>query len=755
MTLPSAIVFPNNFDSDSNLYAVHDSLRVFLSADYNPGDTSIEVAGDYVTLTHFPPSGIITLVDQCSDPELRAISFYYKSRTTFTFDEITLLDGFTDVPKHKDITNVIQNVMAEHHNSVKDAVLAIQQFVGRKGLVGTKPLEGTMEERINFLRKITLVPKAWFKGSNKVGLVPLTVDFEDLSFRLGTDGTTGTITRVWDFGDNTGPSIIEIDATEGPITQNNVIVNDTDGGTIKKTYSKPGFYDVTLKVTNKYGSDTVTLPNFVNARVPAPDIAWVYYQQKLGQIVTTGDILNENFPTIRTKANTLIDLYIPTTPSVNPSTGRTFSGEEVVGVTPIDPINSYTWNLSDDLDHGNSLNTKASYGIGGFYDMILRCDTEYGSYRITNYKNSIDIVEDVNLWMWHYSSTPSSNIASYEFGLVSETFKNKSSTSLAITQNSSFLTPQNNSAQQTREFKRNNGFAVRGSSTSGNSGSSVIYWATGRNVSDSPSMEKIKQVEFNGFTGVYTSTSFPDVSRPWNWFSFASSSNIHYLLGGVTTPIPNNSSPTNQTKTTVSLSATTATNTTFTNANYRNGANELTENMVTFTGGISDQGNMSVYRSTWHNGNGYVLRNYGVGQFFRILNFYKTNGTTTNEFTELRKIADMAGSAKTEGQLVSLQQGVFFFNNSGSVSAYNSTTNLWEIGGPGLNSLSFKALQDLEAEDYNSTNQTLLATSDGESMAYLSFDYSEKAFIKFNSNTLTFSSISSRPVGNQWLMSIY
>ena len=177
--------------------------------------------------------------------------------------------------------------------------------------------------------------------------------------------------------------------------------------------------------------------------------------------------------------------------------------------------------------------------------------------------------------------------------------------------------------------------------------------------------------------------------------------------------------------------------------------------MVTFNGGISEQGNMSVYRTAWHNGSGYILRNYGVGTFFRIYSFYKTNGTSTNEFTEIRKISDMSGAAKVEGQLTSLQQGVFLFNNSGSVSAYNPTTTLWEVGGPGLNSLSYKPLQDISQPEYNNTNQTLLVASDNESIAYLSFDYSSKAFIKFNSNTLTFSSVSSKPSGSQWLMSIY
>jgi hypothetical protein len=38
-------------------------------------------------MTAFPEKGIITLTEQCSDPEYRALSFYYstKSNTDFYF----------------------------------------------------------------------------------------------------------------------------------------------------------------------------------------------------------------------------------------------------------------------------------------------------------------------------------------------------------------------------------------------------------------------------------------------------------------------------------------------------------------------------------------------------------------------------------------------------------------------------------------------------------------------------------------------
>ena len=164
---------------------------------------------------------------------------------------------------------------------------------------------------------------------------------------------------------------------------------------------------------------------------------------------------------------------------------------------------------------------------------------------------------------------------------------------------------------------------------------------------------------------------------------------------------------------------------------------------------------MSVYRSCWKDSAGFFMRNQGVGDFFRIKSFYKTSGTTTDYFVDIKKLNDMSGSTKVEGQLVTLSQGVYFFNNSGSISAYNPTSNVWETGGTGVNSSSFRLLQDNTVSGYDNATQTLVATSDNDKIAYLSFDYSNKAYVKFNETTLTFSNVSNRPSGNQWIMSIF
>lgn len=748
--------YPTALDTNQNLFQVNDALRVVLAEDYTPGDTSITILDPYNVMTNFSSTGIITLTEQCSEPELRASSFYYGAITATTFEQLELLPGFVDVGKPALVTNITQNVMAEHHNALVNALIAIEDFAGLQNQTPSGPLQGTMEQRINYLRSIALTPKAWFTVDKTIGLVPLTVTFTDQSFRLAGDGTNISVNRLWDFGDNTGPSIITItETTQVPSNITNVLVNDPTSATITKTYTKPGIYSPILEVTNAFGSDTVQFPNLIIARFPAPNEAVINFNLYTGQILTeTGSPIGgpyTTFPTIRSVINSLINISISS--GINTNTGETYGGETVdQSNNPIDPIVDYIWSISDDLPHNNSPATSALFSIGGFYDLTLRVNTEFGSYHITSYTNSFDIVENYNLWLWIYNQDKS--VSSSEFGLISEVFKTVSTNSLTIATNNAFLTGQNNEAQQKAEFARNNGFITRGSASSGNSGSGLLYWASGRTAIASASTETVTMSEFNGFLNTYTSR--PSLYRPWNWISFGSSQELYFVLGGITTTPAPSTSPTNQVKSALFLNNLSVSNTTLGPSNYNNGAGELSNNEVTYDiNGNSLQGNMSVYRATWFNSAGFFLRNEGVGDFFRIQSFYKTSGVSAELFQNISKLPNMSGTAKTEGQLISLSQGVYFFNNSGSVSAYNPTSGIWAQGGPGLNSIAFRNLQDTSVIGFDNLNNTLLATSDGANTAYLSYDYSANAFIKFNEIDTTFSSVSSRPTGTQWQMTIF
>lgn len=763
MTIPNSSNYPDVFDSNANLYEVHDSLRVRLAEDYNPGDKSITVMEDSFSLVNFPATGLITLTEQCSEPDKRAISFFYSSRADNIFSGLEILPGFEDVIKPKKITNVTQNVMASHHNQIKESVIAIQKFIGIEGTYDDKPLGETMEGRINFLRKLVLRPRAWFTSDKTTGIVPLTVEFNDLSFQVGTDGTTGTIDYIWDFGDG-----------------KNLSTTSTDN--VTNIYSTPGKYDVSLTVKNNQGSDVLKLPSYIYARLEAPDEAIVNLIKRTGQLYIAatrydqnGDLIHgintsnpdDAHPILKTKTNTIIDLQIPE--GKNTTTGKSYSGELLDGNDyPIDPVTSYTWSLSDDLSHSNNRKTRAAYSIGGLYNVIVRTDTDLLSYRITQYPNVIDVVEDVNLWLWNYSADSSTDVRSYEFGLLSETFKTGPAPIKALNIDSSFLSSHPiNSEQLIKEFNRNNGMASRTATTSGSGGESVLYWATGRADDEAVTKEGIDFLLYNAFQGTYsTSSTISSIARRWNWISFNTLSDVYFLLGltdAEESSITKFTSPTNQSMVKRGLVDFGDSSSTFTDSNYKNGAEELKHNAALGAGGnfhAADPfkgepvyGHFSSYRTAYKNNTGYIIRNEGSGPTFRLKSFYRTEGVASAPIQTIRKLTNMPGTVKYEGQLVPLTSGLYFFDNSSSVSVYNDTAEVWETGQSVAT--SFISLQDTSVSGFGDTTNTLLAASDGDRKVYLSFDYSEKAFISFNETDLTFKSLGSRPTGTQWQMGVY
>lgn len=761
--IPTVSNYPDSFDTDDNLFEVHDSLRLRLLEDYNPGDTRIVVEGDLAAIMpKFPSNGLITLTEQCSDIDDRAISFFYNSKTDDSFEGLELLPGFTDVVKPKRITNVTQNVMSRHHNHIKDAVIAIEEFIGVKGTTDTRPLGDTLEGRVNFLTKLILTPKAWFSVNKRIGLVPLTVTFTDESIRLGNCD----VVFIWDFGDQSCASIVSgISGISGiscpsticvtsvvPTDQVNVVVQDVDGGSLVKTYITPGTFDVELKVRNENGEDIVVFRELINARIAAPDEAIIELIPRSDQTATSGSPIGGPFditPTIRSKTNTFINIEIP--PGENPNTpGRSFAGELLDGSgTPIDPILDFTWELSDDLTHSKDQSeTRASFGAGGIFDLVLRVDTSFGAYRITTYEDTFDIIEDKNLWLWTSNGT---TVAAQEFGLISETFKT-ASTPLTITRNDTFLTGTDNETQAKREFSRNTGFAPKSETTSGDQGTTLLYWASGGAVIAD---QEILVREYNGFSDTYTTQpSIP--SRPWNWVHLTSGRDSFFIFGQEPPPVGPNTNPSFQTKSTQNLGSLTVSNSEFSSSNFLNGALELIEHVSIFDDdGDPTNGFFAVYRSTWRSSTGFIVRNDGVGDFFRIRSFYQTEGTITNPFINISKLTDMAGTTKTEGQLVTLSNGVFFFNNSGSISAYNVDAGVWEVGTASSISATFNSLQDSTVSGFDNTSNTLLAASDDDRIVYLSFDYSTNAFTKFNGVDRTFSSAGSRPAGTQFMMGIY
>jgi hypothetical protein len=763
--IPVGSNYPTKIDTDDNLFLVHDSLRVRLLYDYNPGDESITIEDVNDSMKHFPDTGIITLTEQCSDLDERAISLYYGSKTSTTFDKLEILPNFKDVIKLKKITNVTMNVLDKHHNHLKDALInydesyidpivrldhpkgGIQHFAGIIGkTAGSYDPTKTLTERINFLKNLAYSPKAWLSCDKTFGTTPLEVNF--ISESLKTQDL-GDVTYVWNFGDGSGD-----------VNGNISVINNPK---IQHTFSDAGVYDIELNVSNKYGSDDIVFKELITAKIQAPEEAIINIIPKSNQIFDD----DTTPPTIRSPINTLIELEVPQgiRNALEPHPHYSYAGELLKNPSneKIDPIEEYTWNLGDELVHENTYFTKASYSIGGYYDVTLRVDTTFGSYRITSYKNSIDIVEMQNLWLFNYNTKNNNDgglIETYEFGLISETFKtqgtrktkliDRSNGFLGVYDSSEYN--ENTFKNAKKEFRKNVLFTTHGVD-SGDKGDSLLFYASGGDVSDN---KQIKIENYNAFSDSYNSLNSID-SRSWNWVGLANGKTVDFILGKSGLTEANSNFAVNK-RLTYNIQGLTSISKTLTNSDFENGAQEVLQHPSYFESGIPTNGYFATYRSTWKNNSGYILRNSSVNEFFRISNFYRTNGTSSSPYNTLTKLPDLTSLVKVEGELVALSNGVFLFDNTGEIAAWNDVSLTWEVGKTSSASLSFRSLQDSSAVGFDDKSNTLLAASDGDRTAYLSYDYSKNAFIKFNGTDLTFSSLGSRYTANtfgQFKLGIY
>ena len=671
--------YPNQFDNDENLYLVYDALKIPLGIDYYPGNDSVLADGD---ISKFPPSGIITLVDQHNSPRERAISLYYESRTNREFKNLNLLSDSIDCFKPKKITYITLQAMANHREALKDAIISIEEFLGTKHETEVETIFG----RLNFLKKVLFAPKAWFEIEKSTGVAPFTVNFTFTG--SGDSGPIGDVIYTWKINDE------EVSTTES---------------TFEKIILTPGNYTASLKIKNEYGEDTVTFIDVIKVKGQAPEEISIKFLP-FGNQIHIDDII----PKIRTPINqpVLIETKNPIKPSALVNT-KTVKQEN---------ISSYSWNLNDDLPHANSNKTKALYTIGGYYDATLRMDTDTNSYRITTYENCIDVVEPINLWIW---TTSNQTIRSHEFGLISEVLKT-SKNDYSIKTNDSFI----ENDRQKFEFLRNNGCVKKDTINSGNGGNCLLFWASGRNKEDTTTNEKIRFATYNGFADSYKVEN--SISRPWNWAALASEKNIYFAFG-----LPTNSqmptlSLTNKLKTTYNIDTDSAYNDSIEYRNFKNGAHDLATNPGVLNEKYdAPNGHYSAYRTTWKDNIGYIIRNSNLGDHFSFQNFYKTEGTLGSPFNNLVKLPDMPGENK-EGSLVPLNNGIYFFNNHGSTYCFNDTTTTWES----VNSHNKVARNDL---------YSLLASSDNESRAYINientaffkFNEIDMSYIMFNQGSVS------------------
>lgn len=199
-------LYPQAIDSYNNLYEAKNLSSTTLAQAFG-FNGKIMVVGD---TTNFPSEGILRI----SLPNYEGLTsemVYYGTKTSTTFQN--LIRGFcaTRQSEWPVGCKVEAGVMAEHHNSVKDAILQIEANLGTASETDTVTLNGLLKQQ----EARFLAPKAIFRAYPLRGPAPLTVNFHNM--------TSSVATRFfWDFGD--GGSSYERSPTHTFLTEGNYTV---------------------------------------------------------------------------------------------------------------------------------------------------------------------------------------------------------------------------------------------------------------------------------------------------------------------------------------------------------------------------------------------------------------------------------------------------------------------------------------------------------------------------------------------------
>jgi PKD repeat protein len=216
-------VFPEAYDSRYQLYEAKNNAQTTLK-------NSLTYAGSYVIVENndlFPSSGILRIGPPAGKSGT-AEMVYYETKAEGIFKNI--IRGFAGSrqnawPMGSHVTSA---VFAEHHNSVKDAIINIQNNLGVSDLPATATLNGILKSQENRF----LAPRAIFRAYPTKGKPGLRVRFQNFS--------SGPLIRyLWDFGD--GTTSVE----KSP----------------EHTYLKEGTYTVTLNIISSTGAQGISVKN--------------------------------------------------------------------------------------------------------------------------------------------------------------------------------------------------------------------------------------------------------------------------------------------------------------------------------------------------------------------------------------------------------------------------------------------------------------------------------------------------------------
>jgi PKD repeat protein len=213
-------VYPEAIDTNYQLYEATNNSETRLSQSLTYSSSFLIVENN----DHFPPNGIIRVGPPAGQTGASEM-IYYDSKTQGVFRN--LIRGFAGSRQNSwPINSYVSNaVFAEHHNSIKDAVIKIENNVGVQELPSPTSLNGILKAQENRY----LAPRAIFRAYPTKGPPGTKIRFQNFS--------TGPLIRyLWDFGD--GTTSVE----KSPL----------------HFYQKEGVYSVKLNIISSLGAQGIS-----------------------------------------------------------------------------------------------------------------------------------------------------------------------------------------------------------------------------------------------------------------------------------------------------------------------------------------------------------------------------------------------------------------------------------------------------------------------------------------------------------------
>lgn len=216
-------VYPAAIDNKDILVEVKNNAETILmqTLSYN----SKIIVAENTSL--FPNTGLLRIGPPAGESG-NAELIYYGKKTSNTFQMLKRAYAGSRQDSWKKGSHITNAVMAEAHNSIKDAILNIETNLGVKQEPDENSLNGILKnQEIRFLS-----PKPLFRAYPKKGPSPLNVRFQNF--------TTGDLIRYyWEFGDgtvSTEESPTHIYSNEGKYSVKLTITTSTGGtGVVTKT----------------------------------------------------------------------------------------------------------------------------------------------------------------------------------------------------------------------------------------------------------------------------------------------------------------------------------------------------------------------------------------------------------------------------------------------------------------------------------------------------------------------------------------